>query len=242
MKKERSHKRSRILIWLLIACALGLLALIPIHQSKSKKSQPQLPDQPVLQTAPVSSSLDGCILSSNLMVEKTVSWSDSFVEDGTDEAVSGVFALILKNTSSRMLQYAELSVTCGGEEYAFQLSTVPAGQSVLVQEVSRKPIPKDLTDASAELTLYADFPEEPGLCPEQFDVFVDGNQITVKNKTDQLVRNVYVYYKTFTDGQYLGGITYRAKIDQIAGGGSGSVTPAHYMDGSSQLMFITYVS
>ncbi len=240
MKTQRSRKKKRICLWLLIGCVLGLLALIPIHRVNVQKKQMHMPEE--LSPAAAASVLDEYRLNSDLTIERAVSWSGSYVEDGTDEAVSGVFALVLKNTSSRTLQYAELTVTCGNETYRFTLSTVPAGQSVLVQEAGRKPMPEDLTDAAAELTLYTDFSETPDLCPDVFEVYVDGNQITVKNKGNQDAGDVYVYYKTFADDQYLGGITYRAKIDRIAGGESGSITPTHYHDGSSRLMFITYVS
>ena len=48
-----------------------------------------------------------------------------FVEDGTDETVSDVCAVTVRNNAEKTVQYAHLTVTIGETAYEFDVTTLP---------------------------------------------------------------------------------------------------------------------
>ena len=68
-----------------------------------------------------------------------------------------------------------------------------------------------------------------------------GNQsLTVTNLTDQIIPAVRIFYKFYMEEEdaYVGGISYTAKITNLEAGGTQTVTPSHYMEGSSRIMMV----
>ena len=81
---------------------------------------------------------DKAFMDGLVTVEKVGRYAGIFVEDGSDEIVSDVFAITVVNNSDKMLQYAQVVITCGGEEYTFDMSTIPAGARAQVLEKNKK--------------------------------------------------------------------------------------------------------
>ena len=59
------------------------------------------------------------------------------MEDGTDEVVSNVLMIVVRNTSERTLQYAEISLKADGKEAVFNISTLPPGEEMVALEKNR---------------------------------------------------------------------------------------------------------
>ena len=166
-----------------------------------------------------------------------------FVEDGSDEALESIAALTLRNTADKTLQYAGLVLTADGEEYHFEVTTVPAGGTVRVMEADRKSFSSGLGECSLSADNIAWFDAEPSMYEGVFSVRTQEGALIITNESDTAVSApVYVYYKNYVDGTYIGGITYRAVVQQdLEAGESAAVSAMHFDPESSRLMFITYV-
>ncbi len=167
----------------------------------------------------------------------------TFVEDGSDETLSSIGTVTLKNTADKTLQYAKLMLTSGGEEYRFEVTTIPAGGTVRVMEADRKSLPSSLGECTLSAENMAWFDAAPSMYADVFSVQAQEGSLIVTNVSDSAVSSpVYVYYKNYIDGTYVGGITYRAVLQQeLAAGQSAAIPASHFDPESSQLMFITYV-
>lgn len=178
---------------------------------------------------------------SGLEVVSLGRYTGRFVEDGFDEEVADVAALVVRNAGSEPVQYATLNLTDTSENgYTFIFSTIPAGCSVLVLETNKTVCPENIniTEVSADVTRC----ESLDTLTENFSLRFDGNKLKLKNLTDTDYRAVYVRYKNYTAGNvYLGGITYNATFDNVAAQSEYEFEPAHFYAGGSQILLIQTV-
>ena len=124
-----------------IKCTALLLALaLVLACAGCGKKRPAQPDEYGL--APEPSKLDGVAIGNDLEIVSTGRYAGLFVEDGTDETVSDVFCIRVKNTGEQDVQYAHITLSRSGESYAFDISTLPAGQTVQALELSRQALPE----------------------------------------------------------------------------------------------------
>ena len=222
-----------------IKCAALLLVLVLLCAGCGKK-QPAQPDQYGL--APEPSRLDGVAIGNDLEIVSTGRYAGLFVEDGSDETVSDVFCIRVKNTGSSDVQYAHITLSRGSESYEFDISTLPAGETLQALEVSGQTMPEKPAELTAAVTSYAPFTEPLSMHEDLFTVTTSESSITVTNNSGSDAAQVYVYYKNASGDLLLGGITYRAGLTNLAAGESRSCYTSHYSEGSSKLLFVTYAS
>lgn len=163
-----------------------------------------------------------------------------FVEDGTDETVSNVCAVTVRNSAEKTVQYAHLTLTIGEGTYEFDVTTLPPNAEVQLLELSRQPMPESTDGYTALVTMYAAFDAEPGMNADALEITTQDTAITIKNITDQDVGQIYVYYKVAYGELYLGGITYRVGVGSLAAGESTTCYAGHYSTEYCKLMFATY--
>ena len=132
-----------------IKCAALLLALVLLCAGCGKK-QPAQPDEYGL--APEPSKLDGVAIGNDLEIVSTGRYAGLFVEDGSDETVSDVFCIRVKNTGSTGVQYAHITLTRGGECYEFDITTLLPGETVQALELSRQTLPEKPAELTAAVT------------------------------------------------------------------------------------------
>ena len=169
-------------------------------------------------------------------------YSGNFVEDGSDAAVEKVGSVTIENTSHRWLEYAEILVTTSKETYHFTISAIPPQSKVIALEKDRKKL--DLSkgyEVEIKNTLF--YKETPTLKEKMFEIEARDGQIIVTNISEKdCSGTIYVYYKTKVNGVYVGGITYRVKIDGgLDAGVSGQIYAGHYGEETSEILYITYV-
>ena len=179
------------------------------------------------------SKLDGTDIGDDLQLVSTGRYAGLFVEDGSDKTVSDVFCIRVKNTGSSDVQYAHITLARGDERYEFDISTLPAGQTLQALELSAQTMPEKPEELTATVTTYAVFAEPLSMHDDLF---------TVTNRSDAAMSQVYVYYKNASGDMLLGGITYRAGVKNLAAGESQSCYTSHFVQGTSKLLFVTYAA
>lgn len=175
---------------------------------------------------------------SNLSVEAIGSYSGSFLEDGSDEPVSNVAAMLITNNSDEMLQIAEIDFQVNDSETAhFKVTNLPAKTSTLVLEENKRDYREE--DSYVYGKTASGYMDEPTLEEDKFEIITEKGKITLKNKTEESYEKVYVYYKYVQlGGAYLGGITYRTPFENVAAGAEVESVASHFNPDSSKIMAV----
>lgn len=146
------------------------------------------------------------VMGTDLLAVRTVKYDGPFWEDGTNEEVSNVAALVIENQGGLLIAGGAVILEIGKERQIFELSFLPPGGSVLVLEKDRK-----LYSHQSPVTCYGwtkeEYPENPGLVSVE-TIGLGG--LTLTNHTGTTVPNIQVHYKNYDSemGMFLGGITY----------------------------------
>ena len=163
-------------------------------------------------------------------------YDGAFLEDGSDDEVKNVLALLFKNTSDKDIQYAEYAFAVDGKPISFKVSDLPAGQTCVVLEASRH---QRNTNEVLELISRVVAPVEmlPG-SDKVLPVINEDNTITIMNLTQEELPVVRVFYKYFYEDEntFVGGITYTATATQVPAGGSVTIAPSHFEANASLIM------
>ncbi len=175
---------------------------------------------------------------SNLKVESIGRYSGNFLEDGSDESIANVAAMLITNNSDQMLQIAEITFKVNETETAnFKVTDLPAGTSTLVLEANKREFKEEDSYTYGETA--TGYMEQPSLEEDKFELITEKGKITLKNKTNESYDKVYVYYKYVQlGGAYLGGITYRTPFENVPAGGEVEAIAAHFNPESSKIMAV----
>ena len=243
-KAKRAPKAVAALLLVLGAAVIVLAVWLIADAVSGNTNQPEnLPNSSNITIEPVEAPdiEDKAFLDGIVTVEKVGRYAGIFIEDGSDEIVSDVFAITVVNNSEKMLQYAQVMITCGEESYIFDMSTIPAGARAQVLEKERKKLPESLAGAQTVLNTITEFQEEPSLYGDVFELSPEAYSIEIKNISESNISgDIYVYYKTKVGGLFMGGITYRAKVSDLASGEEKSAYAGHFYENDSEILFVTY--
>ena len=165
-------------------------------------------------------------------------YSGAYVEDGSNEELSNVAAIRVKNSSDRLIRYLELAAETDGGELHFTCTTLLPGRTALLQETSRAPFTGGETKTVRSVG-ETDFEEALTLYPDTFQLAVKGNVLTLKNVSAAPVAGeVFVYYKRADTEGYVGGITYRVRFADLAPGASVSRSSSNLSEKDCDILFI----
>ena len=198
-----------------------------------KATEPAVPTEPPAPTQPPkpTDQIDG----GALVCKEYAVFSGAYVEDGRDELVQNVAAILVTNQSDRFLDLATLSYDIDGKTAAFLVTGLPPGKSAWVMEVTRMQV------SHSSVFTYKDcitsFKSDVMLETDAFTVTADGNMLTATNTSGKTLSNVCVYYRTVhDDGNYFGGITYLTDFGTLAPGESVEALAGHYEEGSAEII------
>lgn len=230
-------KRTIIIVAIALVIAALAFVIILLHNS-GNRNETIRPENIVVKDIEIDADTEG------ISVVSVDSVAGMYVEDGTDEVLSDILTVTFCNESDMTLQYAKLILTVGDDEYIFEISTVPAGGTVRAMEMDRKPFVSPKGDVSLKQENIAWFLDEPSMYENLFSITQRNNAIIIENISGNTVNApIYVYYKNYTDGVYIGGITYRTGTQEPLEPGQTIVLDAkHFAPDASQLMFVTYAS
>ncbi|MBQ9887098.1 MAG: hypothetical protein IJM37_09605 [Lachnospiraceae bacterium] len=172
-----------------------------------------------------------------MVIEAIGSFAGPYVEDGKDQETENVLSLVVMNNSDEMVQYSSITFNRkNGDPIRFIISNLPPKTPVLVQElngVGFEGTEKITFDKEITAKIVSD------MHPDEVTITASDNMISLTNKTDKTIKTAYVYYKLYTEGGvYLGGITYRAKIENVAPGATVTQGAAHYFIESSEVLCV----
>ena len=176
-----------------------------------------------------------------LKVEKIGSYSGVFMEDGTNDIVSRILMIVVKNTGSRTVQYGEIQLTNGSGTASFTVSTLPPGESIILLEKNRMSYDAGKALTEVKIQNVAVFQQEPSLCEDRIKVQAVDGIITVTNiANEDITGNIVIYYKNAASDILYGGITYRVTIKGgIKAGDIQQIAAKHYTSNASRIMWIT---
>lgn len=179
----------------------------------------------------------------DLVIEKLAPFSGLFVEDGSNGQIEDVAMLLVRNDGDFPVEYTRLSVKYGEETLLFDISALPVGESVVVQEKEGKKIPEGVVDASEALVVQR---AELEMSQDQVSVTDNGdNTLTIRNLTDKMIPTIRVFYKYHMgdEGVFVGGIAFTVRVTRLAAGASITIQPSHYTSETSRVvMVLTYDS
>ena len=179
----------------------------------------------------------------DMTIEKIAPYNGMFVEDGSNANAQNVAMLLVKNDGDFPVEYCRIRVMCGEEELLFDISALPAGEKLVVQEKTGKTISESkATSASALVVQRANME----MSESKVQVTDNGdNTLTVKNLTNETIPTVRVFYKYYMENEklFVGGIAFTVRISRLGAGASVTIQPSHYTSQTSRVvMVLTYDS
>ena len=180
----------------------------------------------------------------NLDILSIGQYEGKFVEDGSDDKKDNVLAIVVKNTSDKTISSGEIKLRKRGtsKSIKFIFTNLKAGSSALVME-STGEVNFNGEDKYVYVSSSVNTEDSTSLMEDKIEVTTKDKNITVKNLTNKNLNTVYVYYKIVTDGNcYLGGITYRAKFENVKGEKSVTADTLHFSNKNSEIIKIEQFS
>lgn len=179
-------------------------------------------------------------LGSGMRITDVGSYTGVYMEDGSDEIVSGVLMIAVTNEGEDAVRYAEISMPVGDTTARFTLSTLPANGTVVLLEQNRlEYVPGTYTSAVAENVVLFDAPLD--LCEDQLKIQILDGAINITNISGgDISGDIVIYYKNSAQDVYYGGITYRVRLegglkaDEIK-----QIVASHFSASGSTIMFVT---
>lgn len=178
-----------------------------------------------------------------LVIEKMAPYTGLYVEDGSNAHTESTAMLMVYNNGDFPVEYTQICVVYEEHSLLFDISGLPVGERVVVQEKSGKTIPDaQAINATALVVQRADME----MSENKVKVTDNGdNTLTVENLTDETIPTVRVFYKYYLEdeGIFVGGISFTLRITRLGAGAKVRVQPSHYTSQTSRLvMVLTYDS
>ena len=222
---------------------LALILVLAVAATSLLVIKPWEPDTPVQETEPADNIFSGLTMeasSEDLYCLEFTSYSGLFYEDGKNEEVENVAAILVENRSEEFLEKATITYDASGETATFVVTALPAGKKCWVLEQNRMKITGGVEFEF--LDCVSGFRKDTSLNEDLLGITYEGDVVTVTNKGDEPLYSVCVYYKNIhDDGNYLGGITYLISIEEIKAGETQNKRAGHFSE-SSEIVRTSYLT
>ena len=181
---------------------------------------------------------NGVEVESGLYLTRLFAYTGVFPEDTDEKEVTNAAAAELVNLSPVAYRGLEFTVTCGETVYRFFVSALPVGGRLTAVEQSGAALSE--TRDPAVTVSYADpYADRLSVQAEKLRITYTDETVMVENKTDQPQKNVCVYYKRTDENGYLGGLTFRVRLGDIAAGEIAESLAKFLKPGGSKVVFVT---
>lgn len=176
-------------------------------------------------------------LGQGLVIEGITNYAGVYMEDGSDETVTNVMMLILRNSNGQDLQLARINVVYEDFIAQFEASNLPSGEAVVLLEKTRASKPEGEYQ-SLELTNAAFFQTSMSLQDDKLEIAGGNGYLDVTNISgEDITGTVRVFYKNCGQDLLYGGITYMATLNNgVAAGETIRVLTGHYSEGNCRIV------
>ena len=172
-----------------------------------------------------------------ITIQRINGYSGIFIEDGSDKEVKNVAAIEVKNTSNKPLEFAQIQLYNGSKKLVFDVSTLPANSSAVVMEKNKASFnsSKGVTYGGTTAGYVNSLEKASSIKCKK----VKNNGIEVTNTSRKNIPCVRVFYKyKSSEGYYVGGITYTAKVEDLKAGASQTIYPSHFASDGGEIMMV----
>ena len=174
----------------------------------------------------------------SLVARKLIAYDGAYLEDGSEENVMDMAALVLENTGTIGIEYAQIVIVQNGLELFFDATYIPPKSTILLLEENKQSYSDaPVTACRCRTVIPGVFDraerivavKEMGMCT-----------LEVTNLTEQEMDCVRIFYKHHEGEKdlYVGGITYSAVIPNLLPGEARSITPYRYASGYAQIVAV----
>lgn len=207
---------------------------------EAQQTEPLEHNPPATEYVPIVETQETVPLNNGLVIDSISSYTGMYMEDGTDEIVSGVMMIILRNNSEQDLQLARINVNYDDVTAEFEVSNLPAGEMAVLLEQNRAALPSEAYN-SVEVQNVAFFQEPMSLREDLVKITGGNGYLDVTNVSDEdLTGAVRVFYKNSAVDILYGGITYVASVKEgIPAGETVRILTGHYAGENSRIVNVT---
>lgn len=234
MKKKKFVGALILAILLLVV----LIVKFPLETITETEGEKESISNKEISSAQIESNVEQEInLGSNVYVTGVDTYIGAYVEDGSDEFVENIMMLTLENKGEEYIQFATVTLN---NNYIFEITTLFPGEKVLVLEKNRAEYQADFGIESAEISNVALFAECPSMNEDVLKITGEDGMITITNVSGEKFAGGKVFYKNVLDDGYLGGITYAGTIPELEADEMVKLSAKHFVNDSSEFVFVTY--
>lgn len=168
-------------------------------------------------------------------------YTGMYMEDGSNEIVSGVMMIMVTNNGRFPLQYAEITLSGEAGDALFSLSTLNPGQTVVVLEANRRTYSSGDSYTAASSSKVVFFTEELDAHEDVLKIQPLDGGFNITNISDRdIAGDIVVYYKNYAGDLLYGGITYRGTISGgLEAGQIKQVMSSTFTESGTAVMFVT---
>ncbi|MBQ6831648.1 MAG: hypothetical protein IJO28_03330 [Oscillospiraceae bacterium] len=231
------HVAIRRLALSLAAVSFGLLSAVMLVYSACFSETGYLPQtvQTVAQD-PAPQSLPLQVDGTALIVKNLAVYDGPFFEDGSGREVLGVVALVVQNSSAKMLRFSCIELEINREQYVFECMFLPPYSTVLIPEKTAK------SYVNGSITACAGTAVEAGDAPSSYvQITASGmGSLCITNPQWQAVSGLSLYHKTYLAdaSMYIGGVAFRTVLPTMQPGEQVTVTPQNFAADYSQILAV----
>ena len=177
----------------------------------------------------------------DLYMTQVGSYTGPFLEDGSDEIVSGVLMIRVENRSDRAVEYATISLQVTEGTATFAASCLLPGETIVLLEKNRLPWRSTEDYLYPLLDVPAYYTHDLSLHSDKLSLQLQEGSIQVVNTSgEDLAGEIVLYFKNKQQGIYYGGITYRLRMENgLKAGASCQLLSSHLHQSSTEILFVT---
>lgn len=168
-------------------------------------------------------------------------YTGEYLEDGSNESVENILMILLENNGDEDIQYAEITLQVNGETAKFVVTTLPAGEQMILLEQNRMPFVAGASYTDPAASNVAVFKTDMDTKSGRLKIQGLNGAVNVTNISGQDIEgDIVIYYKNVYGGTMYGGITYRITISGgLKAGQVRQVMTKHFVTDVSRIMFVT---